>query len=95
LIEYASTTLARKNPSSFDLIFADTWPGKYFHLDETWFLLKPRGVYLIDDMLPQPNWPDGHAEKAEALIQTLQNRQDLLVSPMDFSTGLFYCVKQG
>lgn len=44
----------------FDLIFADTWPGKYNTLEETLALLKPGGIYLIDDMKPQSNWPDGH-----------------------------------
>ena len=41
----------------FDLIFADTWIGKYFRLDSTLNLLKPGGLYIIDDMLQQPNWP--------------------------------------
>jgi hypothetical protein len=31
-------------------------------------MLKPGGLYVIDDMLPQPNWPEGHAAKAEVLI---------------------------
>ncbi len=48
----------------FDYIFADTWPGKYMMLDETLALLNPGGLYIIDDMLPQPNWPDGHAAKS-------------------------------
>ena len=55
----------------FDLIFADTWPGKYRLLDETIDLLAPGGFYVIDDMLPQDNWPEGHAEKAAALRETL------------------------
>ncbi|WP_233074018.1 O-methyltransferase [Flavobacterium sp. IB48] len=44
----------------FDLIFADAWPGKYAVLEETLQLLNPGGIYLIDDMLPQPNWPENH-----------------------------------
>jgi len=87
-------TIKTLQPASFDLIFADTWPGKYSLLDETLSLLKNRGVYLIDDMLPQPNWPEGHAEKAASLAQSLTTRKDLMISRMDFSTGLFYCVKQ-
>lgn len=39
----------------FDLIFADAWTGKYSHLEETLRLLKPGGLYIVDDMLPQPN----------------------------------------
>lgn len=41
----------------FDLIYADAWPGKFSHLDEALALLRPGGIYLIDDLLPQPNWP--------------------------------------
>ncbi|MEL7163701.1 MAG: class I SAM-dependent methyltransferase, partial [Bacteroidota bacterium] len=46
---------------SFDLIFADTWPGKYRFLDEALALLKVGGLYVIDDMTEQENWPEGHA----------------------------------
>jgi len=72
----------------FDLIFADTWPGKYDNLDEALALLKPGGLYVIDDMLPQPNWPDGHDAKAAALIATLEQKPDLLLTKLDWSTGI-------
>lgn len=78
---------------AFDLIFADAWPGKYNTLEETLALLKPGGFYVIDDMLPEPNWPEGHLEKAQALIQTLENRSDLVLSKMDWSTGIFIASK--
>jgi len=80
-------------PSSIDFIFADTWPGKYFHLEQTLGLLKPGGIYLIDDMLPQENWPDGHAGKAEALGDDLMARQDLIATKVSWATGLMLCVK--
>ena len=51
--------------SKLDLIFADAWPGKYNALDETLAMLKIGGFYIVDDMLQQANWPDGHAEKAQ------------------------------
>jgi predicted O-methyltransferase YrrM len=52
----------------FDLIFADTWAGKYTHLFEALTALKSGGLYVIDDMLPQSNWPEGHEMKVERLI---------------------------
>jgi predicted O-methyltransferase YrrM len=77
----------------FDLIFADAWPGKYFDLDETLDLIKPGGFYVIDDMLPVPNWPEGHAAKAAALIATLEARTDLQLTKMNWSTGIILATK--
>lgn len=82
-------------PLSFDLIFADTWPGKYNHLEETLNLLKVGGIYLIDDMLPQENWPEGHDIKAAALLKTLSLKSNFTVTKMGWSTGLMMCVKNG
>jgi len=84
--------LTRTEP--YDFIFADTWPGKYRLLDETLALLRPGGLYVIDDMLPQPNWPDGHAEKAEALLSELDNRPDLVLTRLAWSTGLVIATKR-
>jgi predicted O-methyltransferase YrrM len=53
--------LASRMPGEFDLIYADAWPGKFSHLDAALALLRPGGIYVIDDLLPQPNWPEGHA----------------------------------
>ena len=77
----------------FELIFADTWPGKYTHLERTLELLMPGGFYVIDDMREQPNWPEGHAEKADRLVSELENRTDLSVTKMDWSTGVILCTK--
>jgi predicted O-methyltransferase YrrM len=77
----------------FDLIFADSWPGKYTHLDEALRLLKRGGLYVIDDMLPQPNWPDGHARRADELISILENRKDLIITKLNWSTGLIIGTK--
>ncbi len=77
----------------FDFIFADTWPGKYDHLDDALGLLNPGGLYVIDDMLPQPNWPEGHADKVAALLEELGARTDLTVVRMSWSTGLVIATK--
>ncbi len=80
--------------SSIDFIFADTWPGKYHHLDETLELLRTGGIYIVDDMLPQENWPDGHQEKASALMGYLSNRDDLHCARLDWATGIILCTKK-
>lgn len=78
----------------FDLIFADAWPGKYTHLDDTLRLLKPRGLYVIDDMLPQADWPEEHRRDAERLSAVLHGRQDLTVSRINWSSGIIVAVKR-
>lgn len=78
----------------FDYIFADTWHGKYLMLDEVLQMLEPGGIYVIDDMLPQPNWPEGHDLKAEKLVGELEKRADLTVSRLTWSTGIIIAVKK-
>lgn len=78
---------------AFDYIFADTWPGKYTHLDEALALLKPGAFYIIDDMLPQPNWPADHPPKVAALIATLEARSDLQITKFNWASGLIVCTK--
>ena len=80
---------------SFDLVFADAWPGKYSELDEVLALIKPGGFYVIDDMNPQPNWPEGHQEKAEALVAYLKSRKDFTLTKMNWSTGVILMTKKG
>jgi predicted O-methyltransferase YrrM len=78
----------------FDYIFADTWHGKYLLLDEVLSMLHKGGLYLIDDMLPQPNWPEGHQEKALRLIADLEARKDLFLTKQAWATGIIVAVKK-
>ncbi len=78
----------------FDYIFADTWHGKYLMLDEALAMLTKGGLYIIDDMLPQPNWPEGHDLKATKLISDLENRKDLSLTKMVWATGIIVACKK-
>lgn len=82
------------NETSFDLIFADAWPGKYANLDAALNTLTPGGMYVIDDMLPQPNWPAGHADNVNTLVTDLENRKDLQLVKMAWSTGILIATKR-
>jgi predicted O-methyltransferase YrrM len=84
---------ARSDGMKFDLIFADATPGKYVALDDALALLKLGGLYVIDDLLPQPTWPEGHAEKVPVLITALEARRDLRLTKFDWSTGLIVATK--
>lgn len=50
--------------------------------------MKIGGLYVIDDMIPQPNWPDGHAEKASALIEKGCTFQNFTFPQLDWSTDV-------
>ena len=78
----------------FDLIFADSWPGKYIELDVTLQLLKVGGIYVIDDMIEQDNWPEGHREKAQILINELEEKDNFTMVKLNWSTGIIIMTKQ-
>lgn len=84
----AAAFLRRQVDASFDLIFADAMPGKYELLDEALALLRPGGLYVIDDMLPQANWPEGHAPKVPSLIANLAVRVAFRTVSLAWSSGL-------
>lgn len=95
-IEDASSTIQRfvEQKRQFDLIFADTWVGKYMLLEETLGLLKPGGFYIIDDMLPQTNWIEGHEANVKMLIEALENRQDLTLTKFTWASGIVVATKK-
>lgn len=78
----------------FDYIFADTWHGKYLLLDEVLEMINKGGFYIVDDMLPQPNWPEGHQEKAINFVKYLESRNDLVVTKQHWATGIIIAVKK-
>ena len=86
--------IEKNRHQKFDYIFADAWPGKYFLLEETLAMLNPGGLYIIDDMLPQPNWPEGHQEKAVTLIENLEKRSDIILTKQRWATGIVIAVKK-
>ena len=72
----------------FDLIFADAVPGKFEALEEALGLLAKGGFYVIDDLMPQPNWPDGHQPRVDALRATLAARSELVGVELPTFTGV-------
>ncbi|MEW2174884.1 class I SAM-dependent methyltransferase [Streptomyces sp. NPDC005406] len=77
----------------FDLVFADTWPGKFTHLERALQLVAPGGTYLIDDLDPQPGWPQGHGASVERLLTELEERQDFRSVRMAWASGLLMAVR--
>jgi len=84
--------MAQQQPQ-FDLIYADAWPGKYSHLDRALSLLAIGGIYFIDDLLPQANWPDGHAARVPPLVADLEQRRAFVPVKLAWASGLMMLVR--
>ena len=85
--------LKRLPARAFDLVYADTWAGKFTHLDEALALVRVGGIFLVDDLLPQANWPDGHASKVAALVTELESRNDFAAVKLAWASGLLVLVR--
>jgi predicted O-methyltransferase YrrM len=88
----AFLTAAGREP--YDLIYADAWPGKFSYLDDALALLRPGGIYVIDDLLPQPNWPEGHAPKVPLLIDDIERRPEFSTVRLAWASGLMLVVRR-
>jgi predicted O-methyltransferase YrrM len=89
----ANDWLKKYSQLKFDIVFADAWPGKFESLDEALDLIAVGGYYLIDDLLPQPNWPNGHHQNVDRLFDYLINRKDFVYTTFNWSTGLMLFTK--
>ena len=85
--------LTRMASQRFDFIYADTWPGKFTHLDLALSLLRPGGIYLVDDLLPQPSWPEDHGPKVPALIARLDSQAGFVATRLAWASGLMIVVR--
>ena len=86
--------LAQAPPGQFDVVYADAWPGKFSHLDEALSLLRVGGIYLVDDLLPQSNWPADHAPKVPVLIKNIEDRPGFAVVKLAWASGLLILVRK-
>ncbi len=93
VLEDALCFVRGERAAGFDFVFADAMPGKYEGLDDCLRVVKRGGFYVVDDMLPQANWPEGHAEKVPLLIGALIGREDSSVVPLSWASGVVVAVK--
>lgn len=77
----------------FDLVFADSWPGKFNALQLALNVVARGGYYMIDDLYPQPGWPEGHAPKVPRLVSELEGRRDFVSLKLDWASGLMVLVR--
>jgi predicted O-methyltransferase YrrM len=95
LVTSGGLEFLREQPAErFDFVFADAMPGKYEGLDSALAVVKPGGFYVIDDMLPQPNWPEGHAAKVPVLIEQLAANPRFEMLPLVGASGVIVAVRK-
>jgi len=75
-------------PGCYDFVFADAWPGKFSHLEQALALVGAGGLYFIDDLLPQRNWPEGHGANVAALIEHLTAHHLFVATRLAWASGL-------
>jgi predicted O-methyltransferase YrrM len=88
LIQDGATFLRKQPKQSFDLVFADAMPGKFESLDDALDVVAPGGFYIIDDLLPQANWPTGHGAKVDKLLHRLSADPRFAMLPMTWASGV-------
>lgn len=86
--------LEQSAATQFDLIYADAWPGKFTHLEQALSLVRPGGMYVVDDLLPQPNWPEGHSSKVAVLIDEIERREAFTTVKLAWASGLMLVVRK-
>jgi hypothetical protein len=57
-------------------------------------LVRPGGLYVVDDMLPQPNGPDDHPPKVARFVEALAARPDFHITHLRWSTGLILAARK-
>ena len=95
LVTSGGLEFLREQPAaSYDFVFADAMPGKYEGLEDALLVVKVGGFYVIDDLLPQSNWPEGHAEKVPVLIERLAANSSFEVLPLVWASGVVVAVRK-
>lgn len=94
VLEDALGFLKRQPAASYDFVFADAIPGKYEGLEDCLKVVKPGGVYVVDDMAPLPKWPRAHVERVAHLINQLAGDDRFAIAPLYWATGVIVAVRR-
>ncbi|MET9710048.1 O-methyltransferase [Nocardiopsis alba] len=82
----------------YDMVFANTGPGKFTHLDEALSLVDQGGFYVVDDLARQPertSEPEDHCLAVEGLLENLESRAGWERLPLlGWSCGVLVMVRK-
>ncbi|GGM84225.1 hypothetical protein GCM10012275_63620 [Longimycelium tulufanense] len=71
-----------------DLVFVDCRPDRFRRRADLLGHLNPGGLYIGDDLLPEPTWPDDHEPRVEKFLAEIIDEPNLVVTLMTWSSGL-------
>lgn len=78
---------------TFDLIFADAPGGKWEGLDRSVAALRPRGLLVVDDMTPEPDWTDSQRAAQDKVRQALLSAPELTSAELAVGSGMILSVR--
>jgi len=78
---------------TFDLIFPDAPAGKWTGLDRTISSLRPRGVLVVDDLIPKPDQPEEWNRYLARTQEKLLSHPDLVTVEIADLTGVIVAAK--
>jgi predicted O-methyltransferase YrrM len=87
-------TYLESNNTKYDFIFADFRPGKFTRLDLAVLALNTGGIYVVDDLLPQDTWPEGHSQRIETFRQEISAYHSLTYVFLNWDSGLLIASKK-
>jgi len=90
----AAVWLAGHTGPPFDLVFVDWRVGKFEHRGLLLAHLNPGGVYVGDDLLPQPTWPHDHQARVDKFLTDIVGEHDLTVTLLDWASGLVVAARR-
>lgn len=88
MVADADTWLDTYDGPGFDLVFVDCRPGKFHRRTDLLNHLVLGGLYVGDDLLPQPTWPDDHQPRVDDFLSEIAAQSGLQVTLMNWSSGL-------
>lgn len=78
----------------FDLMFVDTYRGKFVERAQLLEWLAPGGIYVADHLLPHPDWAPDQQELVEAFRREIVEDPSLAVTVLNWSSGLVLATRR-
>jgi predicted O-methyltransferase YrrM len=84
----ADTWLDNYDGPGFDMAFIDCRPGKFHRRIDLLNHLNLGAIYVGDDLLPQPTWPEDHQPRVDTFVSEIATQPGLRATLVSWSSGL-------